>query len=321
MTAFPKVAVVTPVYNGSEFLREAMLSVQAQTYPNLVHFVLNNASTDATPDIIDEFRDARVPVTVVRNDNTLPLGDNWNRAVALGSKGSDYFRILCADDTIPNDGVSKMVALAEADPGISVVASLRETAKGVEEFGWDRTRSVFGGREAVRACFLDGNGLAPPHVMYRTERALSRERFFNDDIIAFDTDAVFFLLVQPNAKLGFIHQPLGYTRRHDGSVTEKQTLPFHKDYFDWFVLMSRYAKLALNPYEFSDCKSAYRRHYLRRMLTWRWSDDNDTAYRWHVRALTEVGQKPRITSYIDAIADYALCKIGIRDRWTQYPQG
>ena len=43
----PTVAVVTPVYNGAKFLREAMLSVQAQTYPNLVHFVLDNASPRA----------------------------------------------------------------------------------------------------------------------------------------------------------------------------------------------------------------------------------------------------------------------------------
>ncbi len=49
----PPVAVVTPVLNGEEFLAETMDSVQAQTYPNLVHIVLDNASTDATAQIVE----------------------------------------------------------------------------------------------------------------------------------------------------------------------------------------------------------------------------------------------------------------------------
>ena len=107
----PTVAVVTPVYNGAKFLREAMLSVQAQTYPNLVHFVLDNASTDATPDIIKEFDGGRVPVVTARNEALLPIAQNWNRCVELGSQGNDYFRVLCTDESLQPTCIEKMVAL------------------------------------------------------------------------------------------------------------------------------------------------------------------------------------------------------------------
>ncbi|MEL6830771.1 MAG: glycosyltransferase family A protein, partial [Pseudomonadota bacterium] len=76
-----KVYVLTPVYNGAEFLREAMDSVQAQTYPNLEHLVIENASTDATPQILSEYENARVPVRVIKNETLLRQVPNWNTAV------------------------------------------------------------------------------------------------------------------------------------------------------------------------------------------------------------------------------------------------
>lgn len=321
MTALPRVAVITPVYNGETFLREAMASVQAQSYPNLVHVVLNNASTDATSAIIEEFRDGRVPVIVVRNDITLPLGDNWNKAVALGSRDANYFRILCADDAILNDGIAKMVALAETDPAINVVASLRRTTYGLEEFGWDKTRTVFDGKEAIHACFVGGNGFPSPHVLYRTSRDAIRDPFFDTSLLSFDTEAILHALSQEGAKLGFVHEPLGFTRRHAESVTATAAAPKHTVYFDWAAMMRRYAPLALCPDEFARVSKAFRRHYVRRLVAWRYVDANRKAFDWHTKELRAQGLGLTAADYIDALFDYALCKAGMRKGWAQYPQG
>jgi glycosyltransferase involved in cell wall biosynthesis len=321
MVTYPRVAVLTPVRNGGGFLREALASVQAQTYPNIVHFVLDNASDDCTRDILKEFRDARVPVVTWRNEEVLPITANWNKCVVLGSEGTDYFRVLCADDTIPSQGIEKMVALGEADPGIVIVAGLRETAHGIEEFGWDRGRNVFAGREAIRLCFLRGHGIAPPHVLYRTSAVSRREAFFDDEILSFDTDAVFFLLTQTGAKLGFIHEAVGFTRRHAESVTEILVHKRHSDYFDWHVLIRRYGEVVLSTEELEKYKKAFRRHYVFRLLAWRWLHGNKSAFNWHMKALGALKEEPRALEYIDALSDYAIRKMGMRAGWTQYPQG
>ncbi|MEL7454730.1 MAG: glycosyltransferase family A protein, partial [Pseudomonadota bacterium] len=78
--SLPKVAVLTPVYNGEAYLRETLESVQAQTYANLVHVVVNNACTDGTADILADFEDARVPVIVIHHKTLLPQMENWNSA-------------------------------------------------------------------------------------------------------------------------------------------------------------------------------------------------------------------------------------------------
>ena len=77
----PLIAIVAPVYNGAIYLAETMENVQLLDYPNLVHVVLDNASTDATPEIIQRYIDRRVPILSARNDVTLPMEANWSKAV------------------------------------------------------------------------------------------------------------------------------------------------------------------------------------------------------------------------------------------------
>jgi len=213
-----------------------------------------------------------------------------------------------------------MVALAEADPAVSVVACQRSTDAGVEHLGWDPTRVVFDGKEALRSCFLGHTGLAPPHFLYRSSAA-SRQPFFDDSILAFDTDAGFRLLAEPGAKLGFVHEPLGHTRRHGNSVTEREVHVKHTDFLDWYVLVHRYAGGVLSREEMADYLRAFRRHYFGRMLAWRFADGNALAYDWHIHELQARGAVPTLGDFGDALLDFGLRKIGMRTRWDHYPQG
>jgi glycosyltransferase involved in cell wall biosynthesis len=56
----PLVSIVIPTYNRSAFLERAILSVQKQTYTNLEIIVIDDASKDATKDIINSFNDNRL---------------------------------------------------------------------------------------------------------------------------------------------------------------------------------------------------------------------------------------------------------------------
>jgi glycosyltransferase involved in cell wall biosynthesis len=112
----PLVAIATPVYNGARFLAETMECVQSQSYPNIVHCILDNGSNDATPEIIDRFRNRRVPLITARNASTLPQVDNWNAALGLVPHDASYFRILPADDLIDPQYIEKLVELGKQNP-------------------------------------------------------------------------------------------------------------------------------------------------------------------------------------------------------------
>ena len=59
--ALPLVSIITPVYNGSQYLSAAIESALAQTYKNFELLIVNDGSTDNSTDIIRPFlKDSRV---------------------------------------------------------------------------------------------------------------------------------------------------------------------------------------------------------------------------------------------------------------------
>jgi glycosyltransferase involved in cell wall biosynthesis len=83
--------------------------------------VLENGSTDASWEIATSFRDPRIRVE--RNRQTLPQGDNWNRAVELCR--APLVKLVCADDLLHPRCLELQVPPMRDDPSLSVVASRR----------------------------------------------------------------------------------------------------------------------------------------------------------------------------------------------------
>lgn len=94
----PKISVALPVYNGANFLREALDSVLAQTFGDFELVVSDNCSTDETPQILEDYtrRDARVRVS--RSEKFLAQADNVNRSVALCN--TEWVKLFCHDDLL-----------------------------------------------------------------------------------------------------------------------------------------------------------------------------------------------------------------------------
>src|ERR1700730_10992061 len=57
-TAWPKITLVTAVYNGEEYLEATMRSIVNQGYPNLEYIVVDDGSTDGTGEIIRKYEGA-----------------------------------------------------------------------------------------------------------------------------------------------------------------------------------------------------------------------------------------------------------------------
>ncbi len=88
-------SVLIPVLNGAEHLGDALASIAAQTLPDVRVVVSDNASTDATPDLLRSWKD-RLDLHVIRQPKTLPMQAHFN--ALLGQVQTERYMLLCHDD-------------------------------------------------------------------------------------------------------------------------------------------------------------------------------------------------------------------------------
>lgn len=100
----PRVAIAMPVYNGAEYLGEAFDALQAQTEADWVAVVTDNASTDATPEIVRQRAGADPRIRYVRNATNLGANGNFNRSMALAVETGAPFVKWAAHDDRPRPG-------------------------------------------------------------------------------------------------------------------------------------------------------------------------------------------------------------------------
>ena len=92
----PRVSIGMPVFNGENYLAEALDSLLTQTFSDFELIISDNASTDKTEEICRAYavRDQRI--RYFRNQENLGASRNYNRVFELSS--GEYFKWAAHDD-------------------------------------------------------------------------------------------------------------------------------------------------------------------------------------------------------------------------------
>jgi hypothetical protein len=105
----PKVSIGIPTFNRAQFLPESLGSALNQSLPDIEILVSDNASTDATEEVVAAMRDERVRyVKQPRN-----MGGTGNFQALLDLATADYFCLLQDDDMIFPDLAARAYAALE----------------------------------------------------------------------------------------------------------------------------------------------------------------------------------------------------------------
>lgn len=111
----PLVSVVTPTYNQAAFLRDTIESVLSQDYPAIEHQIIDDGSTDETPEILKEYEGRG---WIERHENrgqTPTINKGWERA-----KG-EILTWLNSDDTFLPGAVTAGVDYLQKNPDVGIV--------------------------------------------------------------------------------------------------------------------------------------------------------------------------------------------------------
>ena len=68
-SASPRVSIITPLHNGADYIAETLASVQAQTWPDYEHLVIDDGSTDDGMDIVTAAAKDDPRIVPCRNDS------------------------------------------------------------------------------------------------------------------------------------------------------------------------------------------------------------------------------------------------------------
>lgn len=117
------ISVILPSYNGARYIRQAIESVLAQDYPNFELIVVNDASTDETPNIVAEFAAKDPRVRLIDNATNSKLVFSLNRGIAE-AKGEFIARIDDDDIWTDRSKLSKQLLEFRAHPEIGVIGTL-----------------------------------------------------------------------------------------------------------------------------------------------------------------------------------------------------
>ncbi|QGZ94047.1 Hyaluronan synthase [Terricaulis silvestris] len=296
----PLVVIATPVYNGAKFIEAAVRSVRAQTYRPLVHCVLNNASTDGTGEILARLTaEPGVQLIVRHNSETLPQADNFNAVLGLIPSDAKYFRLLCADDSIPPDAISAMVRVAESADNVVMTAGI-ERVNGSERPHYFPTETeIFEASNAVARILSDEARIPHVHVLYRTDVLRAGEEFYATAYNATDIDAVLRVLSR-GGRMGFVHAPIADTTHHPDSRTQTYDKQHRTYIWEKFVFIERYGPAALSNTEFARLRMRYRRIVYRRLLWWAATGGLQHARR-DLERLRVRGSLPSLLDYLDAV--------------------
>ena len=117
----PLVSLGLPVFNGENYLREAIESVLAQDYSNWELLIFDNASEDATEAIAREFAESDERIHYFRQAENLGAVPNFNQTFEASS--GQYFKWFAHDDRLRSDYLSRCIEVLETEPSVSLCHS------------------------------------------------------------------------------------------------------------------------------------------------------------------------------------------------------
>ncbi len=210
------VSVMMPAYNAAEFIRAAVESVLAQTYPKWELVIVNDGSTDETGAILAQFHDPRIRIFEQAN-----AGEAAARNRALSEAQGEFMAFLDADDQFLPEYLSQALTYLLAHPQRDAVYTdgyYVDTTDQVIGRLSDQRRGPFED-SLLEALIRASDVFGPPIcVLLRRQMLLDHPTPF-DERIVIGPDWDFFTRLAQYASFGYLDQVTCRYRVHQTNVT------------------------------------------------------------------------------------------------------
>ena len=211
----PRVSVLMPVRNGARWLAPAIDSVLAQTFADFELLLIDDGSTDRTPDIIADYAARDLRVRSIRQD-ALGLVAALNRGI-VEARG-DLIARLDADDLAKPERLASQVAAIDTNPRLNLIGSWADKIDAEGRPAGMLTPPT--DPQLLRDTLAQTNPFIHSSVMLRTE-AVRRAGGYRAAFEAAE-DYDLWLRLSEHGDIVIIPEPLVRYREHGGNVTVRK---------------------------------------------------------------------------------------------------
>jgi len=110
-----KLSIITPCFNGAKYIEKLIRSVQAQTFQDWEHIVVDDGSTDGSAAIVEKFAKKDPRITLIRQANA-GVCRARNNGYKHAIKSSPYVHFLDADDVLEPDMLKVLITHLKRHP-------------------------------------------------------------------------------------------------------------------------------------------------------------------------------------------------------------
>ena len=209
-----KISVIMSVYNGEEYLAEAIDSVLGQSFTGFELIVINDCSTDRTGELLARYaaQDARVKVHT--NEVNLRLPSSLNKAISVAQ--GKYIARMDADDICLPDRLAQQYAFMEANRDVALSSCRFMTLKnGVVSSGGCGGKTD---HESIKAMLLVTNPILHPGIIAKAE--VIRSLGYDKNFTCTEDMELWSRFVMSQHRIEILPEYLMIYRLHDKQITE-----------------------------------------------------------------------------------------------------
>ena len=266
------VSIIVPVYNGIDYIRPCLSSIEEQDYPHKQLILVDDGSTDGSSDFLEEYAALRPWVQVIHQNNT---GVSVARNSGLKEARGAYIIFHDCDDIMLPSMISSLFQALETTPNadLAAVGFLRCSSGETDEYPvlYDgRKDRDLPNHQALRYLNTEVWG-----KIYRSEVIKSNNLTFRTDMTHGEDQDFVARYLMLSRKVSLVHLYLMKYMVHTGSATDelgKGMLP-EKIYIDQFTLWTKIAKDMPSNWSRLEKKMFGESLVRRQFSTWRWMNE------------------------------------------------
>lgn len=211
----PRVSVVMPVYNGSKYLRESLMSVINQTYKDWECIIYDDNSSDDSAAIINSIIKENDQFIYLHSDQNVGAAEARNKCINVAR--GEYIAILDCDDIAFEDRFSQQVDFLDQNSQYDFVGSnVIYFGEGLKSY-----ESTYKPFEIKNVSFRSGMPIVHSTLMIKKSLIVEVGKYPNFRRVQ---DYAMLMNVSANGSIGYLLQPVMVKYRIDEGNYKRRTI-------------------------------------------------------------------------------------------------